>query len=74
MFINHHGKSILMRLLGILLAAVLIMGSAFAEGNDTFFAQFILAQVRTVWSLEQSFAYHSTNGRGNFIRSVFPLC
>ena len=40
MFINHHGKSILMRLLGVLLAAVLIMGSAFAEGNDTFFAQF----------------------------------
>ena len=40
MFNNHYGKSILMRLLGVLLAAVLMMGSAFAEGNNTFFAQF----------------------------------
>ena len=40
MFNNHYGKSMLVRLLGVLLAAVLIMGSAFAEGNNTFFAQF----------------------------------
>lgn len=40
MFINHYGKSVCMRLLGILAAVVLITGSAFAEGNDTFFVQF----------------------------------
>ena len=40
MFNNRYGKSIIMRLLGLLLAAGLMMGSAFAEGNNTFFAQF----------------------------------
>ena len=40
MFNNRYGKSIIMRLLGLLLAAGLMMGSAFAEGDNTFFAQF----------------------------------
>lgn len=40
MFNNHYGKPVFMRLLGILAAAVLMTGFAFAEGNDTFFAQF----------------------------------
>ena len=40
MFNNRYGKSAIMRLLGLLLAAVLMTGSAFAEENNTFFAQF----------------------------------
>ena len=40
MFNNHYRKPVITRFLGVLLAAILMIGSAFAEGNDTFFAQF----------------------------------
>ena len=40
MFNNHYRKPVITRFLGVLLAAVLTMGSACAKGNDTFFAQF----------------------------------
>ena len=40
MFNNQNEKTTILRLLAVLLAAVLMMGSAIAEGNDKVFAQF----------------------------------
>ena len=40
MFNSTHKKPMIIRFLGILSAVILMMGSAYAEGNDTFFAQF----------------------------------